>query len=179
MKLDYNKCITNVKAFLPNDKEIIKIIKLCRLEPLNNNWRIWTDNSGNLLTISKNRKIHSRKTDDYSLKADDLYLKASAKDIAKISRWAMISIGDNDCLLWFLGVDDRLRHVSYMSGLWTENKPPLSSGIGSLKTIVQYIDIETVVGETQWAATLPLSNNIIEKILLTNVGETIIKEITQ
>jgi len=183
MKLDYNKCLINVKAFLPDDKEIIKIIKLCYLEPVKNNWRIWSDNQGNIITLFKNRVVISRKINNYLLKADDLYLKSPAESIIENSRWAMICLEEDNCVIWLLGVDSRLRHIHYTNGVWIGNVPPMNNGINSIRTVIENLDTDKVItypNKKSWAANLPLKPDITKDIFSTNkdIGEAI-KEITK
>lgn len=201
--MDYQRAIVNVKAFLPDDNEIIKIIEICDLEPVGESWRLWTDNHGNNLVIKNNKTVISKKINPVArqpIKIKDIHFKSSAKQIAANSKFAMISLAEsledsipNICFLWFLGFDDRLRLVCYVRDSWLENKPPLSSGVGALRTIVQNLDIEgykVIMGSRyikgpydgnvvkSWVVKWPPPSNMQLDILLTNrtIGEKILKD---
>ena len=54
-----SKFIVNIKAFLPKDEDIIKIIDVCDLKPLDNNWKQLYDSYGNCLSISDSKAIYT------------------------------------------------------------------------------------------------------------------------
>lgn len=200
--MNYNKALINVKAFLPGDDEIIKIIEMCDLVPTGT-WQLWTDNNGHNMVIKNNRTVTSKKTNPivrHPVIIKDIHFKSSAKQIANNSKWAMISLAEsqedftpNICFLWFLGFDNRLRLVCYVRDSWMENKPPLSSDINTLRSIVKNLDIEgykvimgsryikgPYAGEVvkSWAVKWPPPANMQLDILMTNktIGEKILKD---
>ena len=50
------KAFVSLKAFLPQDPQVCKIIQLCNLHPVNS-WRHWTDFLGHSLIVSENKKV--------------------------------------------------------------------------------------------------------------------------
>jgi len=200
--MDFKKSLINVKAFLPEDKEILKIIEVCDLEPTDD-WKVWTDHNGHNLIIKNNRTATSKTTNPierYPVKIKDIYFKASAGQIAANSKWVMVSLAEgipgtvpNICFMWFLGVDNRLRLVCYLRDAWVENKTPLSSGIHTLRHIVKNFDVsgyKVIMGSRyisgpyegnvvkSWASQWPPSSNMQLDILLTNrtIGQKILKD---
>jgi hypothetical protein len=201
--MDYPKALASVKAYLPEDKEIVRIIEMCDLEPAGKGWRLWTDSLGHNLIIKNNKCITSKKVNPvsrYPFKIKDIHYKSSAKQISNISKWSMISLAEsqengvpNICFLWFLGFDNRLRLLCYMKDEWIENKPPLSSGINTLRTIIKNIDeisYKVIKGSRyvsgpyegniikSWVSSWPPSNNMKLDILLTNrtIGQKILSD---
>jgi hypothetical protein len=147
--MNYNEALVNVQAYLPNDKEIIKIIEICSLTPIEGSWRIWTDNGGHLLIIKKNRKVIARRILSDNLIIKDLYHKSSAKQISKTSKFAMFSIAKtkedsttNICYIWFLGNDNKLRLLCFLKNEWVDNQMPLGCGLKTLRFLVRHLDIE-------------------------------------
>lgn len=197
-----NVALTSVKAFLPNDNEVIKIIDMCDLDPSPKTWRLWTDGNGNNLIIRNDKTVFSKKTKPttrYPIIIKDIYYKSSAKQISNNSKWAMVSLAEsieesipNICFLWFLGIDDKLRLVCYMKDAWVENKSPLSSGILSLRTIIKNMEesYKVIMGSgyisgpyegnivKSWAVSWPPSKNFQLDLLLTNrtIGDKILKD---
>lgn len=148
MKL--NEALSSVKASLPNDNDILKIIDICQLFPKENSWRTWIDGQGNCITLTQNKKIICSK---YKLLTyedtviTDLYCRAPIEKLSKCSTWVFIIFGKDidsgiDVIyIWFLGIDNRLR-LSYFDGKnWIENQPPLSCGIKTLQVLVKNFDI--------------------------------------
>lgn len=184
------KEIESVKAYLPNDAEILKIIQICQLYPTAS-WKSWTDHLGNSLNILNDKKVLSLRehplapTDKI---ITDIYHKAPPDRISKNSKWAFIAFGEGDkqnnslCFIWLLGNDDRLRLITYYKDGWIENYPPLGCGMKTLRTIVKHIGIESdnipnlkeIKGSTAaniikaWSTPWPPSANIKLDLLLTN-----------
>ena len=152
--MDKKKAITSLTAFLPKDQEVLSIIDLCGLEPEGTGWKLWSDNMGHNLIVKNNKTVTSKKANPvtrfpYIIK--DIHFKASAKQIAENSKWVMISLAEsvedgvlNICFLWFLGIDGKLRLLCYMKDEWVENKPPLSSGVNTLRTIIKNQDVDRI-----------------------------------
>lgn len=200
--MEYKKALVSVKAYLPEDEEIVRIIEICDLEP-SGTWRLWTDDLGHNLIIKNNRSVTSKKVNPVArtpIRIKDIHFKSSAKQIADNSKWVMISLAEsvedgvpNICFLWFLGLDGRLRLLCYMKDEWVENKPPLSSGVHTLRTIVKNLDSTTykvikgsryVNGPYEgnvvktWVSTWPPSSNMKLDILMTNrtIGQKILSD---
>jgi putative transposase len=80
--MNYNKALINVKAFLPGDDEIIRIIEMCDLVPTGT-WQLWTDNNGHNMVIKNNRTVTSKKTNPivrHPVIIKDIHFKCSRKD---------------------------------------------------------------------------------------------------
>ncbi len=140
---EYTQAIVSIKACYPDNNEILNIIESCNLEPIQNSWRMWTDNRGYNLIIKNDKTAIIRQSSNSQIVIKDIYLKSLPKQIADNSKWSMISLTESEnVFVWFWGKDDKLRLSCYMNGKW-ENKPPLSSGINTLRSIVRNLDVET------------------------------------
>jgi len=141
----------SVKAYLPRNKEIIKIIEVCDLYPMDDSWKKWTDHLGSYIHIFSKKNIKSfiySPFDKSERIVTDLYFKSHPNKISEISKWAFISFGKdssvlNICFLWLLGKDNRLRLLSYSNGKWQKNYPPLISGIDTLHPIIKYLNVNS------------------------------------
>lgn len=200
--MDFKKALVNIKAFLPEDKEILKIIEVCDLEPTDD-WKVWTDHYGHNLIVKNNKTVTSKTKNPiikFPIKIKDIYFKSSARQIAYNSKWVMISLAEsvqdsipNICFIWFLGVDNRLRLLCYMRNSWVENKMPLSSGVHTLRLIVKNFEVsgyKVIIGSRyingpyegnvvkSWVSQWPPPSNMQLDILLTNrtIGQKILKD---
>jgi hypothetical protein len=140
-KLTYSELLESVKAFIPDKPEIISIIKLCGLQPVDE-WYSWVDGAGNELCINKNKNKNNKRI---SIKINkessvltnnirDIYFKSDIKSILKNSSYALIALCDdmNTYLLWFKGKDGWLRFLSYKDGD-LNHFFPLTSGFEALR----------------------------------------------
>ena len=139
--------IVNVKAFLPEDKEIIQIIDMCNLDPDGDSWLKWSDSNGNYLHIKKDKTVVSNKDSPTKKKIrliKDIHFKAPIDVISKNSKWALIcfaessvnipsfhniSPGINIAFIWFFGIDNKLRLSTFIQNEWIENQSPLITSI--------------------------------------------------
>lgn len=191
--MNLSKAIVNIKAFLPEDEDIIKIIDVCNLKPLNADWRIIFDPYGNSLSFKKDKTIFTNINDNPNT-IQDIYFKSHPKTISSKSNWSMISLTENDSFfVWFLGVDNKLRSCCYMNDEWQENKPPLVCGINTLRKIVQSFDVDdynVIMGSSihgpydgkvikTWVTEWPPSVNMMLDLNLTNkqFGQKLIGEL--
>lgn len=179
--MNYEKAIVNVKAFLPNDNEIIKIIEICNLNPLKDDWRNWIDNSDFNLNIRKDHNIYIYKNipNKQSLIIKDIHFKAPIDVISNNSKFALILFSYKQqtdiCYVWFLGNDDNLRLCLFVKNEWVENRSPLMAGIGILRTIVNNMNVEkhktvlvkSILNEISWATKWPPTNKMILDMMLT------------
>lgn len=190
-QLNLDKALINVKAFLPEDNEIISIIKICDLEPLED-WKHWVDFNGNNLTIKQNKSIILTKdipTKKINKKIKDIYYKAPINSISKNSKFALIAFAKstnsekiNICFIWFLGKDDKLRLSILLKNEWIENQPPLLTSIATIRIIIKNLNIEKfkkikpslIKGplssniENAWVTQWPPSNNLLLDLIFTN-----------
>ena len=142
------KALESIKAFLPDDKLVGKIIELCDLHPIDKSWRKWTDHLGNFLQI-RNKKVISFSQDPLGNEEiiTDIYFKASPNKLSQISDWAFVSFGKdqtnsfNALYMWFLGRDKRLRFCSFHNGYWLKNEPPLISGVDTLRPVLKNLNV--------------------------------------
>lgn len=187
---DYDKSLVNVAAFLPDDKEILEIIKLCHLQP-SESWRLWHDNLGNHLNILNDRKVVSYKDLPLSPTTKiitDIHHKAPPDRLANSASQAVIFFGEGDkitsnvAFIWLLGKDGRLRFLTFAKNEWLENHPPLIVGLKTLRVVIKnlhaqqpqtvYIkDLKGPVAATivkGWATPWPINNNLKLEMLLAN-----------
>lgn len=123
--------VVTVQAYLPDDREIIKIISGCDLFP-SGGWREWTDLYGYTLHIRRGRrvKVKFNNNSDPIIDTKDLYFKLSPDDLIKISKSLLIH-GDDYI---FLGNDDKIRVRKFREGVW-EIHPPLSIELNILRKL--------------------------------------------
>lgn len=183
------KALVSLKAFLPQDQEICKLIQLCNLQPLKD-WRHWTDFLGHNLIVAESKKISIFKEHPLTPTEKiitDIYYKSYPKQITKISKRAIIIFGEEDkhgdlCFIWLIGRDDKLRLVTFAKNQWIENYPPLSCGMKTLRFIVKQLLVEQVRSIDHknlqgplacnlikaWVSPIPVDKNIKLDMLLTN-----------
>jgi len=135
----YHKALINVKAYLPDDKEIIKIIKLCNLRNDEKNWKIWYDDLGNKLTFSDKKTIIIKQDDNFIIK--NIHHKLHPKNIIKKSKLLLINKNDNVfyCLFY---LDNHLKLSIYKDDNWIENQPPLNIGIDNIRHLIQNANVD-------------------------------------
>lgn len=133
----YYKALINVKAFLPNDKEIINIIKLCSLINDNKNWKIWYDGFGNKVILDKNKIILKKEDNNQLIK--DIHYKLHPINIIKKSKLLLIHkfLNEYYCLFY---LSNSLKLSHYKDG-WLQNKPPLDMGINKIRLLIQNANI--------------------------------------
>ena len=192
--------LASVKAFLPQKPEIADIISACDLYPAQSSWRKWTDHQGNFIQIHSNKKVVSFVSNPLSQEdriVTDVYFKSHPRKVFSISDWAFISFGrDNNntfsiCFIWLLGLDKRLRLLSYANGVWIKNSPPLISGIDTLRSIIRHkdvngfnrVDILNIKGPTSakitksWVTEWPPSDDLMMEMF--NTSEELTVEIQE
>ncbi len=134
--ITYHKALINVKAYLPEDKEIINIIKLCNLRNDNKNWKIWYDDLGNKLVLNK-KNIKIKKYNSFIIK--DLHHKLHPNIIINNTSLLLINL-INDFYYCLLYTNNTIKLSIYKDNNWIENQPPLSAGIENLRLIIKNID---------------------------------------
>lgn len=168
--LNYDQALMNVSLFLPEDKEILDIIKFCQLRPSEDSWKIWHDHLGNHINISNDKKPSSYKDSPLSHTnkiITDLYYKSLPKQLGSFATQTVILFGEGDkatsnvAFIWLLGKDNRLRLLTYAKNEWIENYPPLSIGLKTLRTIVRNLKIK----QNQAINTLDLKGPVAATIL--------------
>lgn len=143
--MNRKQALASLQAYLPEDKEIIKIINLCDLQPVDessNGWREWCNQYSPYIKIQKNKKIVTRwKGQDWFAPQSDLYAYACPKDIAELSK-KLLFIVDKDCFcLLFWGNDNRFRYRRYLDGMcW--NDPPLFLPVDDLRSFIKLENVE-------------------------------------
>lgn len=136
-----NQALASLQAFLPEDKEIVKILNLCDLHP-NDTWRIWENQYSPYLKVQKNKKLVTRwKGTDFFSPKTDLYAYASPTDVAGISDKLLFLAEDNCFCFLFWGKDNLLRYRRRLNGLWCYD-PPLFLPIEDIRTFVKHEKIE-------------------------------------
>lgn len=134
--MDLQKAIKNIQIHLPDDKEILDIIDLCDLYLLNDGWNNWSDFSKNILSIN-NKKISIYKNDKAIITTNDLHFKSHIKIIAQKSSWAMVSFSNDNCFVWLLNDNNKLRFYYLKDDVWKYDLLPLASGIQTLRALVK------------------------------------------
>ena len=185
--MSYEKSIVSVKAFLPDDDEIIKIIEICDLQPLKDDWKDWVDSSGFNLHIKKDHSayIYQSIPSKQNIVVKDIHFKAPIRGISDNSKLALICFcGEYDaCHIWFLGNDDKLKLCTFFKKEWIENRSPLTSGISIPRVIVKNLNIKdhksinsikrlsTVILPVRrsWVTKWPPTNIMILNMMFTNV----------
>lgn len=153
--------LASAKWFL-EDEHFPYLVEICRLRPTND-WHLWTDEAGNFLRVTKNRKLRVYPSTEEESITSDIYRYAKPQEIARHSYWLMVSVDtlNNTRKLWFLGRDERLRFIRYDSRY--KNSLPLLSGIQALKQVAELagtLDIREkkhiISAATPWPPEFPL-----------------------
>lgn len=142
-----DQALISVQACLPDDKEIVKLINLCKLDPVDNStncWREWKNHFSPRLIIQKNKKI-AIKYKGADFKSSDIYEYSSLNDISKISKKLLFidanrARGHCFCFL-FLGNDDRLRYWRHLDDIWFKD-PPISLPLEDIKSLIRNEGVE-------------------------------------
>lgn len=137
-----DQALASVQAYLPDDKEIIRIINLCHLNPIDdytNGWREWKNHYSPRLIVQKNKKL-TIKYKEADFKSSDIYEYSSLNDISKMSKKllfidANLAKGHCFCFL-FWGKDDRLRYRRYLDDMWFKD-PPISLPLEDIRILVK------------------------------------------
>lgn len=173
--MSYTKNLISLKAFLPDKKYIIDIVKYCGLKDTDN-WKIWIDDYGNRLSVDRNRipKIKLNENIDLqTLNSKDLYLKANINYLSSINKFSVISTADCAYYIWMMDHNNRLRLCYYLNDILMENQPVLISGINNLKIIISNLDVDGFrmidsiiepLGKDKmksWATTWPMSEDLL------------------
>lgn len=143
--MNRQQCLASLQAFLPDDKEIIRIINACDLDPIdetNSGWRGWQNQYSPYIKVQKNKKLVTRwKGENFFVPKKDLYAYSSAQDVARISK-TLLFIADGDCFCFlFMGKDDKLRYRRYIKGMYL-NDPPLHVPIDDIRTLIKNENID-------------------------------------
>ena len=109
------KALVNVQAYLPDDKEIITILKICKFVNDKNDWKLWNNVNYRLLfTDVRSIKITKKKCSEIRL--FDLLVLADPVDVIRQSSIGLYDDTSKEFLL--LGKDDILRQCNYTSNGW-------------------------------------------------------------
>jgi hypothetical protein len=174
--IKHKRLLSSLKAFLPNDKEIIQIIKYCQLSPVDKAWDKWQDIAGNTLNISRLKNISVKIIEKHpkeKQKITDIHLKSPPKSIFKRSPYCLISLDKNDTLYLLMLDNDKIRY-SIFNKQWLENEFPITSNIKFLRVFFKNIKIqdykEVFIKENNiiksWVCELPLTEKTKENIEL-------------
>jgi hypothetical protein len=134
--VEIKKLILTAKGYTELD-HLPFLIKMCRLKPFallfgDKSRRIalhrhWIDEFGNSVLISKKKKLeihlNDLRIDRNNLSSSDLYGNLSLHKLASMSKLAFLLIGDEYCLISFLGIDDYLRTSIFIDGTWNVCSP--------------------------------------------------------
>ena len=119
-----SKYLASVQAFLPKDKEIKLFIKCGKYSPVNNDWRVWTNDLGDKISFvgddDKSILFEPTKSKDNS---KDLYFKSPPEILIEKSVWgSLIFYKGNHVLFWLLGKDKILRILKWTNGSFCRRK---------------------------------------------------------
>ena len=130
--MNLKDALVNVRAFLPEDKEIIDIIAKCNLYP--EGWTKWISASGSYIKISQdNKKLSIKKSNN--IDCSNLYAKANPKKTIKISSCAVI-YQDIDLNILFYGNDGIIRFIVFSKDKII-SKSPIDAGLGCLRFLIK------------------------------------------
>lgn len=117
--------MTTLWSALPQFPQMKKIIYALELEPVNMNWKIWTDYQGNFLTWhNHNIKISYQNTPFPPVR--DLYKKSDINKLLSISKKIAWKINNDTITLWLLCSDKTIKAVRFSNNSWSNTVPPLS-----------------------------------------------------
>lgn len=129
------KAFVNVQAYLPEDQEIIKIIKLCNLKPKDFLWKIWIDEFNYYLHFQNHKALVKRKNIEGKPEISDLYFKSRVDQITSNALHHMTIIYSDESYIWMIGHDDKIR--CFNSG---KRVSPLILGLSPLRILVQNLN---------------------------------------
>lgn len=134
-KLSQEQLLTSLKAFVKDDKELIRIISYCKLQAINNDYKFWIDSDGNELKIHSPTHITintNRSKNQYC----DLYLKTFIAELLDRSRGCVLAKDDGEYFLWIFCHDLRIRYYIYQNAKWSNSLPPLFGGLNIMRQLV-------------------------------------------
>ena len=162
-KIRRRRHLENLKAFLP-DLPIEDLVMCCDLQPLKT-WREWTDHLGNFIQVYENKRIRTFVDHEAEERITfDLYFLSHPKNIAEISKRALIAYGEGKWVVWFLGKDKKIRLVSYNND-WNKNSPVLSCGMESTIIVLNYLASD-LSGEVDILSLRGPNNEVLERAWL-------------
>lgn len=194
--MNRTQALVSLQAYLPEDQEIVTILNLCDLHPVDETsagWRQWQNQYAPYIKVQKNKKLVIRwKGEEFFARKNDLYAYTNVIQIANMSK-KLFLIKDKNCLCFlFWGQDDKLRYRRYfqdkltLQGTWWTD-PPLSLPITDLRTIVKYEKIEghhqvplaKKTKGTGWITSWPPSDSFSQEVMnnTTNCQSSIIDKI--
>jgi hypothetical protein len=184
--MNRQQALASLQAFLPEDKEIIKIINLCDLYPING-WRTWQNEYSPYIQIKQDKTIKVyNKEEVFPSSKKDLYIYANTKEVASISkRLLFIETCNNNLSFLFWGRDNRLRCRRYVNDIYL-NSPPLIHSIDDLRILIkneninQYTEVP-IANKKAWVTPWPpkkeFYNEIKKEINICNsLAESLIQE---
>lgn len=168
------KALASVQAYLPEDKEIVRILEVCDFYPINDSfggWKEWI-NYSHKVTFSKDKKIRISKHNS-NVKNTDLYAYSNILDIAEISKKLLLKFDKNRVWFLFLGGDDRIRLKIYSDG-FALSESPLTLPLVDIRALVtrENFDGFVKIGPKTWVSTLPVKKKFLEAIKETETCKT-------
>jgi hypothetical protein len=157
------KLIASAEAFLGERRAVVgEIIRACGLRPdEEDQWKTWVDDLGNSIKIYKNKEVKSFHHTNKEKITSDLYFQSTPLKHCDISTKAVIFEKEDEYLVWFWGIDKRLRLVSIKNEGY-QKLAPLSYGFRMTRDVMLYMN----------------SNIAAKKIIDTNYNGYFIKDIT-
>jgi len=134
----YRKLYTTIWSALPHIPEIKKIIMGLELNPINQNWQLWSDPNGYII-IYKNKKIKIKRIKNYNdYTTRDLYKKSPIPKLISLAKLAIWQDSKDSTTLWLLCNDNKIRALTFSNNSWSPNLPPLSLPFFPLILLFKY-----------------------------------------
>ena len=116
--------------------QIEVLTKLCDLKP-SIDWKVWQDDQGNILKVTKKNKIETVSKQTTNTTSDFLF-KAHPEQIFKYSYFGMfLFLEDGYSAFLFVGHDGRLRCSEFFENSWLRNHSPLLVGMTILTRVAE------------------------------------------
>lgn len=168
-----NKNLITLQAILPNDNEIIKILKYCRFKPIEPTLMKWMDLGNNILTINKeNINLHSLKIRTKNINEDylitNIHLKSPISKIMQESSYCFISLL-NKAYNMYLLKNNELMFFHYRTK-WINNLLPIYGGLIELRNVIKYMNVKNYERKNNnWAFKLPMNQFLKQEPLLKKI----------
>lgn len=177
------KELVSLQAFVPEDEEIVQIIKACDLHP-KDNWKRWFGTDGSYIKIRKNKNITGGYTADKNISTTDIYYLSSLSSLSEISKSALLITTEDNSYALFMGHDERLRLRRKNNEKEWVSYPPLSLPLKDLRTLIKNKNIESYTqvkcagpeSAQGWVTAWPPTSEFLKEIVWNNQLKTLIRD---
>ena len=137
----YRKLYTTIWSALPHIPQIKKIIMHLELDPVNLDWKLWTDYLGNML-VYKDKSLKVKKIKQ-KIKPRDLYHKAPLQKLLSVTNLIIFKFEGTKTIAWLLCNDKKIRVLSFYNySLSRPNTAPLSQDLLPLILLFKYRNMD-------------------------------------